>query len=163
MWPCKNKFSHPSLVIYNLATPPIKLKLGPANRRATTNSKPPGPIIMMTQSETLSSSQSDHHIYCTLLWRCRAMRIELCYYAEPKPFCWAKPARFDFSSSNCNLQDSILSTAGDALIKGTRAMLRAPGHEHSCVLHAKGRGIDSSEFLRGWEELTIDFWFQALK
>ncbi len=26
---------------------------------------------------------------------------EQCKYAEPKPFCWAKPACFDFSSSNC--------------------------------------------------------------
>ncbi len=57
------------------------------------------------------------------------------------------------------MQDCILSTTGDALIKGTRAMLRAPGHEHSCVLHAKGRGIDSSEFLErmGGGEMTIDF------
>jgi hypothetical protein len=44
----QKSFSHPSLVIYFFA--------GTANW-GTTNSKPPGPIIMMTQSETLSSSQ----------------------------------------------------------------------------------------------------------
>jgi hypothetical protein len=34
---------------------------------------------------------------------------------EWKPICWAKPAHFDFSSSNFTVQDQILSTAGDAL------------------------------------------------
>jgi len=43
--------------MYSFATPPIKLKLGQANRLGTTTNKPPGPIIiMMGQSETLSSS-----------------------------------------------------------------------------------------------------------
>jgi hypothetical protein len=51
-------FSHPSLVIYSFATPPITLKLGQQiGGGGTTNSKPPGPIIMMGQSETLTSSQ----------------------------------------------------------------------------------------------------------
>jgi hypothetical protein len=34
--------------------------------------------------------------------------------AEPKPFSWAKPAHFDFSSSASTVQDDVLSTAGDA-------------------------------------------------
>jgi len=60
--------------MYSFATPPIKLKLGQqigaglliayhldqslcwANQCGTTNSKPPGPIIMWGESETLSSS-----------------------------------------------------------------------------------------------------------
>jgi hypothetical protein len=42
-------FPRPNLVIYFLET-------GTANRWGTTNSKPPGPIIMIGQSETLSSS-----------------------------------------------------------------------------------------------------------
>jgi hypothetical protein len=57
-------FSHPSLVIYfflqSLSRPPIELKLtetGTANRWGITNSKAPEPIIMMSQSEILSSSQ----------------------------------------------------------------------------------------------------------
>jgi len=42
--------------MYSFATPPIKLKLGQQIGGETTNNKPPGPIIMMGQSETLSSS-----------------------------------------------------------------------------------------------------------
>jgi hypothetical protein len=42
-----------------------------ANRWGTSNSKPPGPIIMMGQSETLSY-QLDH-IYYTLFSRCTAL------------------------------------------------------------------------------------------
>jgi len=49
-------FSHPSLVIYSFATPPIKLKLGQQIGGGITNNKPPRPIIMMGQSETLSSN-----------------------------------------------------------------------------------------------------------
>ncbi len=37
--------------------PPHKTKTGTTNRWGTTNSKPPGPIIMMGQSETRNSSQ----------------------------------------------------------------------------------------------------------
>jgi hypothetical protein len=46
-------YSHPSLVMYSFATPTTETRT--ANRRGTTNSKPPGPIMMMGQSETLSS------------------------------------------------------------------------------------------------------------
>ncbi len=42
---------------YFFATPPIKQKTGTANRWETTNSKPHGPIIMVGQSKTGSSSQ----------------------------------------------------------------------------------------------------------
>jgi hypothetical protein len=35
--------------------------------------------------------------------------------AGPKPFCWAKRACIDFSSSNFNLQIQTLSTCGVAL------------------------------------------------
>ncbi len=48
---CQKYFSHPSLVIYIFATPPIKLKLGQQiSNGGTTDSKPHGPIIMMGQS-----------------------------------------------------------------------------------------------------------------
>jgi hypothetical protein len=50
----QNKFSHPSLIIYFFATPPNKQNWGQQIRWGITNSKPPGPIIMMDQSETLS-------------------------------------------------------------------------------------------------------------
>ncbi len=52
-------FSHPSLVVYFVAScnPTPETEIGTAKRSGTTNSKPPGPIIMMGQSETLTSSQ----------------------------------------------------------------------------------------------------------
>jgi hypothetical protein len=65
-------FAYPSLVIHLLATPPIKLKLGQQNRWVTTNSKPHGPIIMIDQSESINSSQSDH-IYYTIFSKCTAL------------------------------------------------------------------------------------------
>jgi hypothetical protein len=49
-------FSHPSLVVY-FCNATDKIETGTTNKWGTTNSKPPGPIIMMGQSETLSSSQ----------------------------------------------------------------------------------------------------------
>jgi hypothetical protein len=112
-------FSHPSLVIYFFATPPKKTELGTANRWGTTNSKPPGLIIMIGQSETLSSSQI---IFITLFspgaqpWcACYLATGNLCHYAEPKSFSWAKLAYFDFFSSNFHMQGQILSTTGDSL------------------------------------------------
>jgi hypothetical protein len=42
------------------------IKTGAANRWETTNSKPPEPIIMISQLETGTSRQN--HIYYTLLW-----------------------------------------------------------------------------------------------
>ncbi len=66
-------FSHPSLVIYLFcATSHIKLtnwQTGTANFVGTTNSKPPGPIIMFDQSETWSSSQNRF----ITLFRCTAL------------------------------------------------------------------------------------------
>jgi hypothetical protein len=50
-------FLHPSLVIYFLFFPNPTHKTGTANRWETTNSKTPGPIIMMARPETGSSSQ----------------------------------------------------------------------------------------------------------
>jgi hypothetical protein len=51
-------FSHPSSVIYSFFfNPTHKTESGIANRCEITNSKPPGPIIMMGQSETLTSNQ----------------------------------------------------------------------------------------------------------
>ncbi len=138
-----------------------KTETGTANRRATTNSKPPGPIIMMTQSKTLSSSQ----VQFIILFLCRCTtttQTELCYIMlsqnhfpepnrrvltflhHPKMYC----AGFAYTEHRWRC-----SNKGNACNVG-----EGPGHEHSCVLRAKGRGIDSSEcFLRGWGELTIDF------
>jgi len=88
----------------------------------TTDSKPHGPIIMMGQSRTLSSS---HIIFITFVsagaqhWLLVGWSFtshgKLYNYAEPKPFSWSKPAHFDFSSSNFTVRGDILSTPGDAL------------------------------------------------
>jgi hypothetical protein len=51
MWPCKQIFHTQSSVIYGFAAPRIKLKLRQQMDGGTTNSKPPGRIIMMGQSE----------------------------------------------------------------------------------------------------------------
>jgi hypothetical protein len=101
-------FSHPSLVIYFFATPPIKLKLdqqinggttiteppgpiimiGTTNSEppgpiimigTTTNSEPPGPIIMIDQSETLSSSRI---IFITLF--CAGAQHCCAFYQPPQ-------------------------------------------------------------------------------
>ncbi len=89
-----------------------------ANSWATTNSKPPGPIIMIDQSEINTEPQSGP-IYYTLLYagaqRCwaflpPAIGKRCSYAAEPKLFSWAKPACFDFSSSNFTVQDHLWST-----------------------------------------------------
>jgi hypothetical protein len=40
---------------------------------------------------------------------------KLCTNTRSKPFCWTKPACFNFASSNCNSQGHILSTRGVAL------------------------------------------------
>jgi hypothetical protein len=102
-----------------------KTETGTANRRATTNSKPPGPIIMMTQSKTLSSSQ----VQFIILFLCRCTtttQTELCYimlsqnhFPEPN----RRVLTFLHHPKMYCAGLHTLSTAGDALIKGTRAML----------------------------------------
>jgi hypothetical protein len=53
----QNNSSHPSLVIYFFCNPTHYTELGAANTLGITNSKPPGPIIMMGESETLSKCE----------------------------------------------------------------------------------------------------------
>jgi hypothetical protein len=70
----------------------IKLKLGQQIGGGTSNSKPLGPIIMMSQSETLSSSEilfitlfsAGAHSCCCWLSPANG---KLWNYAKPKPFC----------------------------------------------------------------------------
>ncbi len=91
------------------------------NRWGTTNNKPPGPIIMLGQSETMSSSQI---IFITLFFSEVHSAAEpftshgnVRNYAEPKPFSSVKPTYVGFSLSRFTVQDHILSPAGDALTK----------------------------------------------
>jgi hypothetical protein len=61
-------FSHPSFVVYFFFPNPhpSKLKLGLQIGEETTNSKPPEPIIMISQSETGSSSEIIYSLHASL-------------------------------------------------------------------------------------------------
>jgi hypothetical protein len=88
-WPLRKYFSHPSLVIYFFRNPINQTETRTANRWGTTNSKPPGPIIiMMSQWEKLSSSQI---IFITLFSAgaqpCYAL---LSHSKQIGQSCWAK-------------------------------------------------------------------------
>jgi hypothetical protein len=63
----------------------------------TTNSKPPGRIIMMGQSETRSSSSQIIFIilFCAGLVYLLPATAKLCNCAERKPISWAKLGCFD--------------------------------------------------------------------
>ncbi len=87
----------PRLVIYIFCNPTHKTETGTANRWGANNSKSPGPIITMGQSEALIISQI---IFITLFSAGATSHRKLFNYVEPKPFSWAKPAYFDFSLSN---------------------------------------------------------------
>ncbi len=112
-------FSHPRLVIYFLATPPIKLKLG---WQMITNSNPPKPIIMMGQSETLISSEI---VFITLF---SARTHTYWAFYQPLRIVPLYRAKTIFLSQTgifltflhpivlCRM-DRIQSTAGDALIQ----------------------------------------------
>jgi len=83
-------FPHPSWGIILFCNPTHKTETRTANRWGTTNSKPPGPIIMMGQSQTPTTSQ----IVFIRLFSVRAQcccvflpaTVKLRNYAEPKPF-----------------------------------------------------------------------------
>jgi hypothetical protein len=67
------------------------------------------------QKANQKHEQQSDHIYYTLLCQvlcfaaCTSLLSKSCKNAKPKPFLWAKPAWFDLSSSNFNLQGHILS------------------------------------------------------
>jgi hypothetical protein len=92
-------FSHPSLVMYSFATPPIKLKSGTANRWGTTNNKPHGPMIMMGQLETPSNSYIKFITLFSAGAQCCCASYQVCNYVEPNPFSWVKLVQVGFPSS----------------------------------------------------------------
>ncbi len=119
-------------LFYFSATPHIKLRPRIcANRCKTINSKPPCP---MTNTETHSQI-----IFITLLFRHVPSFAgdftnlgKLRKYATSKPFSCAKPACFDFSSSNFNLHSHIRSTGEDALRPATAC---GPNpHHYLCMI-----------------------------
>jgi hypothetical protein len=98
---CENiftsKFSYP--LVWN---PTNKTETGTAKRwKRTTNSKPPGPIIMMGHSETVSSKLD--HIHYTLFCRFRAL-------LRPQPSmatCAIMLSQNHFSESNRHMFDFV--------------------------------------------------------
>jgi hypothetical protein len=113
--PAKIFFTSKFSYVLLFCNPANRTETGTANTWGITNSKPPGPIIMMGRSETLRE-----HICYTLFCRCTELldlllgNVHNC--AAPKPISWAKPAFVGISSSNFTVHDHILSTIGDALI-----------------------------------------------
>ncbi len=103
-------FSHPRFGYLLFCNPTYETETGTQQiGRGTSNSKPPGPIITMAQSEHWASVRS-YLLHSSFLQVHSAAvsftsHPEPCNYADPKPFSWAKPAHFGFSSSNFTLQD----------------------------------------------------------
>jgi hypothetical protein len=73
------------------SNPAHKTKTGTANRWETTNSNPPKPIKLSSQSRAGVRP-------------CCAIYQPLFQNAGPKPFCWCQAACFDFCSANFLLQ-----------------------------------------------------------
>jgi hypothetical protein len=146
MWPSKKNFLHPRLVISFFSNLTHKTKTGTANRWETTNNNPPGPTKLSSQSSV-------------------GVRLCCAFYQPhhfskvgPKPFCWAKLACFDFSSSNFHLFGHILSTSWAAL----RALfwvviLWTYGQSPSWLL------VQEGHFMFFWFFYVLDFLMHPLK
>jgi len=76
----------------------------------TTNSKPPGPIIMINQSEILSRSQVQ---FITLFFEVHNCVAPLPTMASCTNL--VQKTNFDFFALNCTVWSHILCTCGDAL------------------------------------------------
>ncbi len=91
-----------------------------ANRWGTTNSKPcgtnhyDGPIRNTQQHSDQFITLISRFTEFLCLLPATTKTVQLC--GAKKLFFWAKPAFFDFSSSNCTVGDHIVSTTGDALM-----------------------------------------------
>ncbi len=96
-------FSHPRLVIYLFSNTSHKTKIGIVNRWETTNSNPPGPIKLSSQST--EGSAVPFTSLSSILWK----------NVGPKPFCWAELPCFEFSSFNFLLLGQIPITGRVAL------------------------------------------------
>jgi hypothetical protein len=112
--------SHPSLVIYSFATPPIKLKLGQEIGGELLRAKHLHQSLQWA-NQTHWAAVRSYLLHSFLQVHSAASPStshgNMRNYAGPKPFSWAKPAYVRFSSSNFTVQDHIGSTIGDALSK----------------------------------------------
>jgi hypothetical protein len=99
MWALQNHFSHPSLVIYLFCNPTHKTETRITNRWGTTNSKPPGGIITISQSETNAAAVRSYLLHSFF---CRCTRIGVPFtshravsnYAEPNPIFLSQTSTF---------------------------------------------------------------------
>ncbi len=108
----QNEFSTSNFYYLLFGNRTHQFKTGTAHRWKTTDSKRPGPIIMIGQSEIGSSSQIIFIAFFYVKWTsCCAFYQPVWENTGSNPFCWAKPACVNFSSSNCNLQGDTLSGA----------------------------------------------------
>ncbi len=87
MWTCKNIFHIKVELFIVFCNPTHQTEPWTANRLGTTNSKPPGPISMMGEWVTLSSSP----IICITLFSACVVasftsHVKLCNHTELKPF-----------------------------------------------------------------------------
>ncbi len=109
--------SHPSLVMYYFATPPIKLKLGQQVNEGLQIANHLDQSLwwanqkhLVVRSYLLHSFLQVHVVVAPF-----TNQGNMCNYAKPKPFSLAKLAYVGFSSSNFTIQDHISSTIGDVL------------------------------------------------
>jgi hypothetical protein len=91
MWPCKS-ISTSKFRYLLFSNPTHQTKTGTAHRWETTNSNPPWPIKLSSQST------AGARLCCVPARLCCAFYLsELCKNAGPKTFCWAKGPCLDFS------------------------------------------------------------------
>jgi hypothetical protein len=105
-----SKFSY---LLVCIPTHKTETRTANANRWETTNSKAPGPIIMIGQSETGSRVRTylSHSSLAGVRLCCSFTSLSKGYRnAGPKPFRSAELLSFDFSSSNVNVQGHIQNT-----------------------------------------------------
>jgi hypothetical protein len=81
----------------------------------TTNSKPPGPIIVIDQLEILSSNLLHFFLEVHNCVAPFTSHVKLHKFGAEKPISWAKLAHIDFLTINFTVCSHILSTVGDAL------------------------------------------------
>jgi hypothetical protein len=81
-------FLHSSSVVFFFFIPTHKIKTGTGNRWETTNSKPPGPVTMIGQSETQGAAVRAYLLHSSLA----SVRLWCVFYQPQQTVhkCWAK-------------------------------------------------------------------------
>ncbi len=165
-------FSHPSLVILLSNTPTHPSKTRTANSWETTsyvNRNPPGTIKL--------SRLTNQHQYVSLDFAAvHFASLSKYIFAGTKPFCWAKPACFDFSSSNFNLQrhwkQSCGVTLSELVLKwcmsfacGLLQKRHAKSKEFATSTHEFGdfdNLVASMVLIEGWTNPSISMYILTL-